>query len=69
MNFELAKSLSQNLIAQDRVNLIAVNQFVNKMQNIDTHLRDEMLMIQASYEAIANANRRLYSRYLVEDMI
>jgi hypothetical protein len=69
MSFELAKSLSQNLIAQDKVNLIAVNQFVNKMQNIDTHLRDEMLMTQASYEAIANANRRFCSRYLVEDMI
>jgi hypothetical protein len=69
MNFELAKSLSQDLIAQDRVNLIVVNQFVNKMQNIDTHFRNEMLMIQASYEAIANANRRFYSRYLVKDMI
>jgi hypothetical protein len=69
MSFELAKSLSQNLIAQDRINLIAVNQFVNKMQNIDTHFRDEMLMTQASYEAIANANRRFCFRYLVEDMI
>jgi hypothetical protein len=69
MSFELAKSLSQNLIAQDRVNLIVINQFVNKMQNIDTHLRDEMLMTQASYEVIANANRRLCFRYLVKDMI
>jgi hypothetical protein len=68
MNFELAKSLSQNLIAQDRINLIAVNQFVNKMQNINIHLRNEMLMTQASYKAIANANRRFCSRYLVEDM-
>jgi hypothetical protein len=39
------------------------------MQNIDTHFRDEMLMTQVSYEAIANANRRFCSRYLVEDMI
>jgi hypothetical protein len=69
MSFELAESLPQDLIAQDRVNLIAVNQFVNKMQNIDIHLRDEMLMTQASYEAIANANRRFCPRYLVEDMI
>jgi hypothetical protein len=69
MGFELAKSLPQDLIAQDRVNLVAVNQFVNKMQDIDTHFRDEMLMTQASYEAIANANRRFCPRYLVGDMI
>jgi hypothetical protein len=39
------------------------------MQNIDTHFRDEMLMTQASYKAIANSNCRLCSRYLVKDMI
>jgi hypothetical protein len=39
------------------------------MQNIDIHFRDEMLMTQVSYEVIANANRRLCSRYLVKDMI
>jgi hypothetical protein len=69
MSFELAKSLSQNLIAQDRINLIAINQFVNKIQNIDIHFRDEMLITQALYEVIANANRYFYSRYLIEDMI
>jgi hypothetical protein len=39
------------------------------MQNIDTHFRNEMLMTQVLYEAIANVNRRFYSRYLVEDMM
>ena len=69
MGFEPEEPLPQDLTAQGRANLVAANQFVNKMQDIDTHLRDEMLMAQASYEATANANRRPCPRYFVGDMV
>jgi hypothetical protein len=69
IEYEFEKFLSRDFTAQDRVNLIVVNQFVNKMKNVNDHLCDEMLIAQASYEVIVNENRRFYSRYLVNDMM
>jgi hypothetical protein len=69
VEYELEKFLSRDLTAQDRVNLIVVNQFVNKMKNVNDHLCDEMLIAQASYEVIVNENRCFCFRYLVNDMI
>lgn len=69
MGFESAESLFQDLTAQDRANLIAANKFVDHMQNVNSHLRDEMLIAQAIYESSVNMNRRSASRYMVDDMI
>ena len=69
VGFEPEEPLPNDLTAQGRANLVAANQFVDKMKDVDTHLHDEMLIAQASYEATANENRRPCPRYLVDDMV
>jgi hypothetical protein len=39
------------------------------MKNINTYFRDEILMTQIFYELMINVNRRLCSRYFVNDMM
>ena len=69
MGFEPAEPLPENISTQARANLIAANEFANRMQKLDSHLRDEMLIAQAIYESNANANRRPCPRYSVGDMV
>ena len=69
VGFEPEEPLPQDLTAQGIANLIAANRFVDKMRDVDTHLREEMLIAQASYESSANENRRPCPRYLVGDMV
>ena len=68
MGFEPAEPLPQDLTTQGRANLVAANKFVDHMQEINSRLRDEMLIAQAIYESNANLNRRPAPRYLVNDM-
>jgi hypothetical protein len=42
---------------------------VNRIKNINTHFRDEMLMSQIFYELKINVNHRSCSRYFVNDMM
>ena len=45
IEFEFEKSLSQNLTAQNCVNLIAINEFIKCMKNLNKHLQEQMLVI------------------------
>ena len=69
MGFEPEEPLPQDITAQSRANLIAANAFAERMREMETHLRDEMLIAQAIYESTANANRRPCPRYAVGDMV
>ena len=69
MGFEPAEPLPENISTQARANLIAANKFADRMQKLDSHLRDEMLIAQAIYESNANANCRPCPRYSVGDMV
>ena len=40
IEFESEKSLSQNLTAQDYINLIAANEFIKHMKNLNEHFQE-----------------------------
>ena len=69
LNFEFLVSLSIDLIAQSRAQLIDVENFVKKMKELIERLRDEMLVAQVIQKANANAHRRFNFRYLVDDQV
>ena len=69
MGFEPEEPLPQNITAQFRANLVSANAFADRMQEMESHLRDEMLVAQATYESTANSNRRPCPRHTVGDMV
>ncbi len=69
LGFEPPEPLPADITAQARVKLININEFTQKMEEITTHLREEMLIAQAIYESSANEHRRPCPRYLVGDMV
>ena len=69
LRFELSKLLLIALIAQARVKLIDVENFVKKMKELIEHFRDEMLIAQVIYEFNVNVNRCSCSRYFIDDQI
>ncbi len=44
LNFELLKSLLENLMFQAQNKLINVEEFIKKMRELTDHLHDEMLI-------------------------
>ena len=69
LGFEPPEPLPTALTAQARANLIDVENFAKKMEELTEHLRDEMLIAQAIYESNANVNRRPCPRYLIGDQV
>ena len=69
LGFEPPEPLPTDLTAQVRAKLINVENFTQKMEDLTEHLREEMLIAQAIYEANANASRRPCPRYLVGDQV
>ena len=51
--------------SQTRTRMIATNKFVDRMQELQLHLHDEMLVAQAIYESWANKCRKPCPRYSV----
>lgn len=49
IGFEPLEPLPPNLTFQTRTKLIAVNQFIDRMQELQLHLHDEILVAQAIY--------------------
>ncbi len=69
VGFEPAEPLPPDLTAQARANLIAADEFTTRMEEMNDHLRDEMLIAQAIFESSANRRRRPCPRYLVDDKV
>ena len=69
LGFEPPEPLPTDITAQARAKLININEFTQKMEEITTRLREEMLTAQAIYESSANEHRRPCPRYLVGDMV
>ena len=69
VGFEPAEPLPQDLSSQARAKLIAADDFADRMEEMNEHLRDEMLIAQAIFEASANRRRRPCPRYLVDDQV
>ena len=69
VGFEPAEPLPQDLTAQARAQLIAADEFVTRMETLNDHLRDEMLIAQAIFESSANQRRRPCPIYLVDDKV
>ena len=55
IKFKSEKLLSQNLTAQDHVNLIAMNEFIKHMKNLNKHFQEQMLVAQVIYKSVVNA--------------
>ena len=56
IEFESEKSLSQNFIVQNHINLIAINKFIKYMKNLNEHLQEQMLVTQVIYKSVINAH-------------
>ena len=69
VGFEPAEPLPEDITAQARSKLIAADDFANRMEELNDHLRDEMLIAQAIFEASANRRRRPCPRYFVDDEV
>lgn len=69
LGFEPPEPLPADLTAQSRRRLIDVENFTKKMEDLTTHLREEMLIAQAIYESNANRSRRPCPRYFVGDQV
>ena len=69
IEFESKKSLFQNLIIQDYVNLIAANKFIKHMKNLNEHFQEQMLVIQVIYKSAVNACYYLCFQYIIEDQV
>ena len=69
LGFEPPEPLPADMTAQSRRRLIDIENFTKKMEDLTTHLRDEMLVAQAIYESNANRSRRPCPRYLVGDQV
>ena len=69
LEFESFESLITNIIAQQRIKLIDIENFIKKMKNFIVHFKEKMLITQIIYEFNVNCFRRFCSRYLVENEI
>jgi len=69
LDFELFKSLSENLMSQAWNKLINVKKFIKKMRELTDHLHDKMLIAQVIYEFNVNLFHRSCFRYFVEDEV
>ena len=69
LGFELPEPLPTELTAQSQAKLLDIENFAKKMEELTNHLRDEMLIAQAIYEANANRSRRPCPRYFVGDEV
>ena len=69
LEFESFESLVTNIIAQQKIQLIDVENFIKKMKNFIVHFKEKMLITQIIYEFNVNRSRRLCSRYFVENEI
>ena len=63
MNIEFSKEESYNN------KKVAVDQFASRMQELETLLRKQMIMIQVDYEQYVNKSRASASLYKADDMI
>lgn len=69
LGFEPPEPLPSDLTAHSQAKLIDVENFSKKMEELTEHLREEMLIAQAIYEANANRSRRPCPRYFVDDQV
>ena len=69
LGFEPPEPLPTDMTAESRRRLIDIENFTKKMEDLTTHLREEMLIAQAIYESNANRSRRPCPRYLVGDQV
>ena len=69
LEFEPPEPLLTDIITQSWVKLINVENFTKRMKELTEHLRDEMLIAQAIYEANANASRHPCPQYFVGDEV
>ena len=69
IKFKLKKSLLQNLIIQNHINLIVANKFIKHMKNLNEYFQEQILIIQVIYEFTVNACHHLCSWYVVENQV
>ena len=60
---------NMDLTSQTRTKLMATTKFVDQMQELESHLHDEILVAQAIYESWANKRRRPCPQYSVGDRV
>lgn len=59
---------NKDLTSQTRTKLMAATKLVDQMQELESHLHDEMLVAQAIYESWANKRRIPYPQYSAGDL-
>ena len=69
MGFEPKKIFPPDLIVQERAKFVTVNEFIERIKNLEKYLRSKIFIIQAIYKTAVNARRRFYSRYLVGNLV